>query len=352
MRSTTLCGALACVAIVALPALASAQTVAARADVVTPCNGSAPADSLYPLFPAQGSGGVWMCNEDDYVAIEVEAQSPAGDWVFEADSNRPGFSGAGYFRWNGPNLFSTPGRGVMTYKVFIANPGTYQVRIHNRHDNSDPSEENDCWIRVNCSSWIKAYSNNGRNSRVWNWHFRFDPGHGPVQYPMNRGVNEIQISGRSSRFMIDRIHVFRQSFPGENLSLPASERIRRRPVIGATDFTVAVGDPNDEANLTPGQTVATVFQSLSPAGSNGCGQTIPGFGPGGGDGELLIGTPAFRYSGLRTWNGPSTPALIPTSIPNDQALVGLEFWIQGVLWDQARSRAVLTDGMKLVIGAF
>ena len=297
---------------------------------------------------------VWVADENDFFAIEIESAPSDNGWAFRADPNKPGWSGAGYFEWINQNQFTRPGSGRREYRIFVRNAGRYEIRIHNRHDNPIVSEGNDCWLRVNGGDWIKAFSNNGNNVAVWNWDFRIDPGSGPIRYTLPAGLNTIEISGRSTGFILDRIHVFPPGFPYQDLSLPISERLRSRPVRGEV-LTLEVGDPNDEAGLPPGATQALLFANVLPATGWPCGVTLPGFGPSGGPGEFLLALspePFTLTPGAEVWGGPGTPARFALPVPNDAAIVGFEMYVQGALADVGAPRAVLTDAARLTFGDF
>ena len=102
------------------------------------------------------------CEQGGKVIFEIEDQAPTGSWVQETEF--PGFAGSSYFRWNGGNQFNNPGQGVLTYTIHITDPGDYQMRIHNHHNDPDSTMENDCWTRMDGGTWVKTYS--GQN--LWN----------------------------------------------------------------------------------------------------------------------------------------------------------------------------------------
>jgi len=86
--------------------------------------------------------------KDELVIVEVEkAVFKSTDWRF--DNSLSGYSGEGYLVWDGPDSFSQPGTGMITYKIRISNPGTYrflwQSRITSGSSNTD---FNDNWLRI------------------------------------------------------------------------------------------------------------------------------------------------------------------------------------------------------------
>lgn len=159
------------------------------------------------------------------VAIEFESLNPVGQWVEETQWQ--GFTGDSYFRWNGPNMFSTPGDSILRYQFHVSQGGTYNLRIRNRHNHPDSSEENDVWVRLDGSPWIKCYSNAGPPTvNVWTWVCTFETSnhqHVNPEYTMAPGHHTIEFSGRSSNFMIDRFHMFLGNHPdGTNENVPES----------------------------------------------------------------------------------------------------------------------------------
>ena len=160
------------------------------------------------------------------IAIEIEDDGPNG-WA--TPSTPAGFSGDGFVRWNGPNYFQSPGTAVLTYQIFASNPGNYSVKLRNRHDNPNATEENDTWIRMNNGPWIKMFSNNPNTPGNWNWESRFElpgPQYTNANFDISAGLNTLQFSARSRGFMMDRIHLFLPGTPGgTSLATPLSPKI-------------------------------------------------------------------------------------------------------------------------------
>ena len=323
---------------------AAAQGVRAGNNVIVGCTAKAPERSALPRLATPPSGAP---DANGLYALEVEWAGAGNGWVHE--TQHAGFTGSGYFRWTGGNLFSTPGRGVLRFGVDVPRAMKYRIALHNRHEHSDPSLDNDCWIRVNGSGWTKLYSNDGRNSRVWTWHSRLDPGHGYVDYDMRAGTNVIELSGRSQNFMIDRMHVYPTNHSAPfNTSIPAN-RAWMRPVLGS-DYGVRLGDPRGQTNLIPGVTRAALMVTHRGHRNSPCGMLLPGFGPKGGPGEFLLAeTPVpIVLPVAPAWKGPTEPATIDLPIPNVPALAGSRVLTQGLLFD-GRS-FVLTDRLDLRLG--
>ena len=156
------------------------------------------------------------------LAVEVESRPVAGDWVEE--SSEAGFSGDSYYRWNGPDLFHSPGHGILSWTFEVFEEGEYKLRIHNLHDDNDSTAENDCWVRMDGGPWIKVFS--GHDFPTWNWETVFDPEGAPAsgaEYDLAPGEHTLEISGRSNNFRIDRWHLYRTGTPSpQSFSVPLS----------------------------------------------------------------------------------------------------------------------------------
>jgi hypothetical protein len=189
------------------------------------------------------------------VIMEIESHRPTGAWAPERKFE--GYTGAGYYTWRGPNSFRSPGGGVLTYVFEIKTPGTYQLRIRNRHDFHDSTEQNDCFTRMDGGKWVKTFS-----SKRGEWTFRSNHEHGhsnkpPASYELKAGRHILQLSGRSQGFSIDRIHLYRPGDRGaEDASLPetrvqaaATTQPQRPPQTprgtGTAPATTSTGRPPD-----------------------------------------------------------------------------------------------------------
>jgi hypothetical protein len=162
------------------------------------------------------------------IVIECEANGPAGAWTPETSYS--GYTGDSYYRWNGSNHYHAPGNGTLTYDFEVGTAGTYQFRIHNLHDHPDSSLENDCWVRMDGGTWLKAYSNAGGGTiGLWNWATRHEFGNGSqmdAQYVLSEGVHRIEISGRSTNFRMDRFHLYLLGAVGsQNTYMPPSPAV-------------------------------------------------------------------------------------------------------------------------------
>ena len=149
--------------------------------------------------------------EGGLLVIELESASPGGSWFDEAGV--AGHTGASYIRWNGSNHFNSPGNGVFGFDFEIHEAGTYDFRIRNHHDDPDPTEENDVWVRMDGGQWVKTFSS---VNNEWTWATRHEFGEHDkplASYSLAEGTHRIEFSGRSHDFRMDRFHLARPGHP-------------------------------------------------------------------------------------------------------------------------------------------
>ncbi|MFT5285174.1 MAG: hypothetical protein ACI8TQ_001336 [Planctomycetota bacterium] len=318
-----------------LAATSSAQTPA-TADAIVPCTQPAPQGSLV----AQATLPLTYVDDGNEVVMEMESQAPIGNWV--AETIVPGFAGDSYFRWDGPDLFNTPGVDILTYNFAVNTAGTYLIRLRVQTNDPDPSEENDCWARVDGGTWRKLFLNIGSGGvGVWSFNARYESTNDFPTHVLSAGAHTFEISGRSKNFKIDRIHVLPIGVFFANLGDPQSDVQRSRPVIGSA-MIVEVDDPRDFSGLTPGVALTGWF----------IGQTGPGYPCGLPTvfGESLIQGPGkvFKIGPFKTWMGPMQPNVHGVFIPNDVSLVGARVISQALLFET--DNFVLSEGLELNIG--
>ena len=219
------------------------------------------------------------------IAIEIEDKGPNG---WSSPSSPTGFSGEGFLRWDGPNYFNSPGNSVLTYQILASNAGNYRVSLRNRHDDPNPTEENDTWVRMNGGPWIKMFSNNPNTPGNWNWESRFElpgPQYTTANFDINVGLNTLQFSARSRGFMMDRVHLYlpgtaggtslntplSPTVIGDNYCGPAEENSTGDPAqldaIGFTD--VADNDVRLRVSRMPASQLGLVIASQSQGFSSG-----------------------------------------------------------------------------------
>ncbi len=99
---------------------------------------------------AQGT----FLSQNGLLVVEMESAVPIGAWTLSTST--PGFTFDGYFRWDGPNLFNQPGAaGVFGFDFELDQSATWTLSLRNRHEDPDPTEANDVWIKMDNGPWIK-----------------------------------------------------------------------------------------------------------------------------------------------------------------------------------------------------
>ena len=165
--------------------------------------------------------------DNGLVVIQAESVPLAGDWVFE--SSDAGYTGSGYLRWDGPNHYGNPGVGTLAYKVFINEPGEYNVRLRISHLGAPAGDQwNDVWVKMNDGTWVKTLHPANRKDEGFTFHSPTEPSSGvfsQLRFDLSNGEHTLYISGRSTNLRMDRIHFYKDGTPNpENLALPESER--------------------------------------------------------------------------------------------------------------------------------
>ena len=171
------------------------------------------ASALAAPVAAQGT----FLAQDGLLVVELESAEPIGDWTLSTST--PGFINDGYFRWDGPNLFNSPGAsGIFGFEFEVETAGNWILSLRNRHEDPDPTEDNDVWIRMDGGQWIKVFSNMPGSVGAWTWESRFDFGSNQPQanYDLQPGTHLMEFSGRSNGFKMDRFHIYLPGHPGGN----------------------------------------------------------------------------------------------------------------------------------------
>jgi hypothetical protein len=157
--------------------------------------------------------------------IDIDSAPAIGGWVFE--NSATGFFGNGYYTYRGEESLGEPNGSLLSYPIYINDPGVYEVRLWNYHDNPDATQSNDAWLQISngVRSWVKTFSP-ARDQ--WNWNNLFEPSPGNhtepiVSFPV-AGPYTLEVTGRSNGFSIDRIIVVKPEMliHGRNPALPQS----------------------------------------------------------------------------------------------------------------------------------
>ncbi|MEO1554385.1 MAG: hypothetical protein AAFR82_10660, partial [Pseudomonadota bacterium] len=191
----------------------------------------AESDSLLTTGSGGGSNassGVYsLPSSPQTFAIEAEdvGTNPPDDWVFEND--KTGFTGTGYYRWAGPDLFNIngAGSGIISYVVDIpaSDAGDYRFAFRGRRISRTDGRtdlNNDIWMRIIEESSGQQVQPNGQSGQTWwkmffsgsltNWVWsnsldRQDGTKLPATYNLAAGRHRIEISGRSTELHLDRM---------------------------------------------------------------------------------------------------------------------------------------------------
>ena len=245
---------------------------------------------------------VWL-ESNGIVAVEMESGDTTGAWGISTST--PGFTGDSYIRWDGPDLFNSPGaQGVFGFDFEINTGGLWQLRMRNRHEDPDPTEQNDVWIRIDNDPWIKVFSNQPGSVGAWTWESRFDEGSQPdASYSLTAGAHRIEFSGRSFGFKIDRFHLFQAGTANStNPNIPESPRrfgesycVAANNSTGGFSESFATGSPdvadNDITLTTTGLPNSVLgYYIVSPFEAYVVGV-------GGSSGNLCVGNSTGRYAG-------------------------------------------------------
>ncbi len=186
---------------------------------------------------------------DNIVVIEAENLNLSDGW--SKRSTVSGHTEDGYIEWTDANSFNTPGNGLVSTQIRINQAGTYLFQWRNKvGQGSDPTESNDAWLRFpdaddffgekastgsivypkgsgkfpevrgsGSDGWLKVYSG---GTTDWTWStFTSDSDNHQVYVTFdNPGVYTMEISGRSTNHIIDRIVLSKDANNATDLSFP------------------------------------------------------------------------------------------------------------------------------------
>jgi len=150
------------------------------------------------------------------VYVEVESVNAVSPW--ELQTEKTGYSGAGYFFWTaGDNMGG--GTGVLTYEVNLAESGKYVFDLLCRRDQKGMCEGeasdqcNDIFVDIG-SGWSKKmvkHTTEDLANQIWaHWdEWMWDPSwdHGP-DMNLSAGSHTIKIAGRSKGVKIDAFRMY------------------------------------------------------------------------------------------------------------------------------------------------
>lgn len=207
---------------------------------------------------------------------------------------------------------ATPAASVLHQSVYLHNPAL-------GHHVPTPGQ-----ARFRFNLWVNAGGgpSNGLPAEVIVSDFRFSPVAGA--FPLGCGTN-----------------------PRGSLGI-----VSGTPTLGAT-LVLGLDHPFAPPAGT-GPIAAVLAIGAAPDPAVPCGTLLPGFGPQGGPGELLVLLAPGSWFLLpgSPWTGPGNASTVAIPIPNDPALSGFAAYLQGLLFPTSPggpSWTRLTDGFELCL---
>ena len=250
-----------------------------------------------------GGGGSGNCpapfeEVNGMVVVEAESVPAVSDWTYE--TSIPGYTGNGYYVWNGQDHFNNPGNGLLEYKINITTTGTYRFQWRNRiTQGTSTSDFNDNWLRFPDASdfwaekggnkvypkgtgktpnpagstsdgWFKVYVS---EINKWSWQTRTSDGNPHAIYVKfdTPGVYTMQVSARSKGHGIDRMVLFHSSVNSTTAldpNQPETSCTGGGGSIGVAP-SVSLTSPQQGATFTAGDDI-----SLSAAASDSDGSVM------------------------------------------------------------------------------
>lgn len=223
----------------------------------TAYTGGVPGTPLTINFEIINSGGgstggsnsnasTWI-EENGILIMEAEKGTPETTDTWTTETSVSDYRGDGYLIWNNQNYFSDMTHGIVAYRIFINNPGSYKLRLRAFHDPAShgqtPDQENDCWTNYetdNAASMYKSFRDQSTAGQPWTFNTTWEPTHGSFSEPvlnLTAGEHVFRIAARSQYFMIDRIYLV-QDTADLNPDLPESQVITG-PLDGDGSVTIS-----------------------------------------------------------------------------------------------------------------
>jgi hypothetical protein len=150
------------------------------------------------------------------------------EWA--AETEIPGYSGDCYYRWIGPDVKWNAGCGPLTYRFFVDEPGLYLITMRNFSQDLSPGRlrANGAFMRLDGQQWHKVKS---KEHGQWTWSFMYEHFHDPSEENPSRqpcwrhfdhGIHTLELSGRQTGMIFDRIAIAREGVEAHDLALPVS----------------------------------------------------------------------------------------------------------------------------------
>ncbi|MBE9136323.1 DUF4114 domain-containing protein [Nodosilinea sp. LEGE 07088] len=189
--------------------------------------------------------------QNGLAVIEVESTPPTGGW--QSQQQYSGFTGNAYYRYVGKGLttgISGIKDSVLSYTVNLDQDGKYFLSLRSLRvqegRNATAGQENDFWVRVNGGDWVKVRF--GGPFGEWTWanlrNVTNVAGNLEVtSYDLQAGLNTIEIGGRSSNAMLDRIHLSKNKLNRDETSPPSQISAVAPPPVDPPPIDPAPVDP-------------------------------------------------------------------------------------------------------------
>lgn len=224
-----------------------------------------PVKSLYPALALFTLGGLAPAGADadppiieqtgDFIVIEAESATITGNWVLHTDAGMfewvAGFTGDGCIQFTGNTEVSGPPDSPLTYRFMVTRAGDYKLMARALEaplETGQGDKANDCYLRLvgvpNYQGEFTKFVLLG-SSYEWTWNVKLESAHHYFEsplYPLNQGVYQIQVAGRSKNFFLDRIVLYRVD-SGEayqDLSLESTGFVE--PKAGPGDYLLTAVD--------------------------------------------------------------------------------------------------------------
>ena len=216
-------------------------------------------------LPAQTVLDGFFIESGGRLIIESESMTPLpSPWADASNFTAPNVSdpgnatGNGFIVWEGNQQLNNPGRGTLVYPIQINNPGEYRFCWRSQVGNgTSPTDHNDTWLKIDADAFFGRKGNgnavcpkgydpeendcvgsvpNGSGSNGWfkiyssgttDWTFSTrtsdNDAHNIFARFDSAGVYTIQLSGRSSFHLVDRLTLADNGNCVTNLDIGESE---------------------------------------------------------------------------------------------------------------------------------
>ncbi len=274
--------------------------------------------------------------------IVMEAESVPRPDLWKFLTVEPGYTGAGYLRYTGPDQLFNPGVDIIEYNFVVENAGMYGMVMQMSHLGSPAGDQqNDVWSRMDeGGTWIKALHPFSQMNNGFTMHTQWALKENGVEvfrnpeYFLTAGVHTFFVAARSFNVRVDRIHFWKLDAPfkvswdtGHDASLP--ESLRDANILAATPNPIVVpavsagqtGAPFEVTLSNAGDESITV-SSIALSGTNASDFSISNDGPitvpSGGSNTFTV-TFSPNLQGTKsasltfTHNGLNSPLVVPVS---------------------------------------